>query len=218
MQKPNNIDSIFLCFEKKYSKEFVSQFKDTPEQNIIGIYHSAFVSKFHDILEENSTANAIFESTEIYNTSDRAYVILLMWHRKLNGKPLGFEDLLKKVSEFYENIDECVKRKQKNAIDNFKKLSIGDTITLVIPVEIRGNHTKSTVLYDCPVYEWKSNGAQELIVKGILTKKIAVGYPEDLYIKLKIISLSNSDTKFFFEEIKPLDTIKINLNSYGMPI
>lgn len=215
--KASKIEDVFLYLENKYTVEFVVEFKNTPEEDILKKYYSPFMSDYSSVSKDVRAISEIFEPVGIYNTRDRAYVTLIAWHRKLNSKPLRLEELLQEVTNKYEAIISCVKKKNANAVANFQKLNLGDTVTLNIPVRV-SDGLKSTIYYDCPTYDWEFNENKDLKIIGILTEKFSKSGSEEFFIKLIITCLNRSDTRFFFEEIKPLDTIQISLNAYGLPI
>jgi hypothetical protein len=216
--KNADIDKIFISLEKRNDTSFIENFKNTPEDKIFKGFYYPFKDEFLLISEETNVVEGYFKPVDIYNNDDQACIIFVAWHRKLNSKPLGLENLIQEIVSRNKNFTECIKKKRTNAETNFNKLNIGEAIILRMPVRI-SDGIKSTVYYDCPTYAWKDfNKNKDLTIKGKLIEKISEGNPEVFFLKLKIMYLDDSDTRFFYKVIKKSDTITIDLNDYGMPI
>jgi hypothetical protein len=98
-------------------------------------------------------------------------IILTSFHRWLNNKPLDIEEQIAPYKDYWESVSDCEAIAQKISIKNYQKFNVGDPVTILMAVDTAPNE-RNAVLYECPEPEWKFNPKKDLIINGILTKKV----------------------------------------------
>ncbi|MBK8969191.1 MAG: hypothetical protein IPM36_21500 [Lewinellaceae bacterium] len=135
--------------------------------------------------------------------------------RKLSQKPIDIESLIQEIIDREKNIIACLRKKKENALNNYKSMIQGDTITIPFPVRISEDNLRSTIYYDCPTYHWDFKKDTDLEIKGKVVKKFYRESPQEYFIEIQVLNLSDLNTMFFFNRININDTIRVNLNLYG---
>jgi hypothetical protein len=181
-------------------------------------YYSPFRGEYSAFSDEIENVSTIFDSVDIGN-AQKAYVILNAWHRRLNQKPENIKQMIQEIVDRNAKAEKCFTKKNNFAIFNYRALNYRDTIAIRLPVEIRGNNIKTTVYYGCPIEDWRDfNKNKDLEIKGIVINKFSDTSPVEYYINLKILTLSDPNVRYLYENIGINDTIRINLNDYGLLI
>ena len=235
----NGIDKKLFAFfndlEKRYDTKFLKEFKETPEQNVLDMYLPYFFYEYQEVTKKNIGMNidSFFQSFNLKEEPSRAYVFLILWHRKLNNKESNIDELMTAVNDSIKGVRTCENLKNINAVLNFRKLNIKDNIQLKFSVRVSDGYSgiRSTVYYGCPTLKWNFDTSKDLIISGEVIKKDFKYYytkhhnierknsiPQEFYIELKIKDINREGVLYFFKEIQKNDTIEVNLNLYGEKI
>lgn len=214
-----DIEKVFDIVKSRYSHAYIEKFKNTPEDQIMKEYYSSFRSDFARIAEDMKSKKIDIPKGEKISNGQKSYIILNAWHQHLNGKPEEIEHMIQEVIEENTKLDSCYHIRKEAAHETFQKITVADTIKINVPVEIRGQNTKTTVLYGCPISDWKDfNSNKDLTIEGIVTKMLAYDTYNSYYIYFRITHLSDENTYYFYEKVAIGDTVQIDVFEYGRPI
>lgn len=214
-----NIEKIFDIVKSRYSHAHIEKFKNAPEDQIMKEFYSSFRSDFAQIAQDMKRKKVDIPQGEKISNGQKSYIILNAWHRHLNGKPEGIEQMTKEIIEENAKLDSCYHIRREAAQETFRKITVADTIKINVPVEIRGQNTKTTVLYGCPIGDWKDfNSNKDLMIEGIVTKMLAYGTYDSYNIYFRVTHLSDENTYYFYEKVTIGDTVQIDVFEYGRPI
>lgn len=212
----SDFDKIFAFIESKYSHEFIEKFKNTPEEEVAKEYYSPLSSDFGRFFEEMKDRKMRFPQGNKMAHGQKTYVILNAWHRHLNHRPERIEEMIQEILKKNTRIDSCYQARKHNALETFQYIKIRDTIAIIVPVEIRGNGVKTSVLYSCPTNEWKDfNSNKDLVLTGMVTKMFSNEKHDQYDLYLQITALSDNDILYFYHDLSINDTIRIDLLEYG---
>jgi hypothetical protein len=208
---------VFNSLEKEFDQNFLKEFKETPEEIVLDMHFSYFLYKYSTLIEKRHDIEAFFQTLNLNDEPSQAYLLIFLWHRKLNNKRLNLSALMKVVNDGVTGVKSCRNLKKINSVLNYKKLNINEGIQLIFPVDIEYN-IKSTVYYLCPILEWDFDDSKDLIVNGKLVNKYFKDSPKEFYIQVKINDMNREGVLYFFKHIQRNDTIEVNLTSYGIKI
>ncbi len=212
---------IFNSVESYFDPIFKKEFKETPEGYVLDTYFSYFFYEFGELTKKHEEIKTYFQTINLIEDPSQAYVLLLLWHRKLNSKKFNLTKLLQMVNDDSEGVNSCRYVKKINSALNFRNLNLSGDIQMKFPVRIESN-IKSTVYYGCPVLDWQFDPSKDLVINGKLIAKYYKPYYNDsaieFYIQIKIKDMNRKDVLYFFNNINQNDTIEVNLNSYGIKL
>jgi hypothetical protein len=82
--------------------------------------------------QENNVLTNYFHSLGVFHPDDMSSIILLSFHRKLNGKPINLEYQIKKSNEYWKNAR--LKENEDSLLVNrtYHELKTGDTLTFYL--------------------------------------------------------------------------------------
>lgn len=212
-KKPVSIDEAILYFEKKWSEKQKEEFRKLPEETAVkesDLTHGIFIrSKW---LSNNKDASLLNEFLQlgIDKLHDMSNIILTSLHRKLNNLPIDLEGQVKYFIDYWKPIKACEAAADKLAESNFKKFNIGDSISIFLDVDAKFN-TRNAIVHECPNTEWEFDSVNDLLIKGIVLDKYANASKQNVSLKVKVVSLSSTNTTVFFKHIKPLDEVEFYL-------
>jgi hypothetical protein len=101
---PKTLDE---CFERLSKIEGVEEFREMVEERIIGIYHhglGTWIRNEWGLWDENSDLHKHFKEKGLFHADDMSGLILLSFHRKLNGKDLKIEEQIEHYKQYWENM------------------------------------------------------------------------------------------------------------------
>jgi hypothetical protein len=196
------LDSVWVFTDQKLDHNLSVLFKDT-----------TFDNEFHNY----------FNRMEIDRLL-RFRFAMLAFHEHLNNRTYLDSDLFKLSKRDFEksrlprllNTLEEVMKTNWISLVNYNKWKIGDTINIKMPVELKGNmlDVKYTVFASDKITD-------SLEIKGLLVgKEFKQGFHVDYHFypsefDVLILKMSNEKyNRFYFDTIRPLDTINIDLFAY----
>lgn len=214
------LHQLFNGIEKKFDQNFLKEFKETNEKNILDYYYPDFLLDYYKKGTKESDIESFFLSKNLKSEPSQAFVFLFLLHRKLNDKAFNLKELLLLVDNKTIGLNTCNELKIINSVYNFKNLKIGENLDLVFSVRINDG-IKSTIFFECPTLDWQFDKSKDLLLKGNVVNKFNKTYggvAKEFIIKFKIREVSRKDVLYFFKNIQQNDTIDVNLNSYGLKL
>ena len=211
------VASIVDDLEKEFDANFKKEFKSASEKTVLDTYFSYFLYRHSEFLTKYPDIDKFFQSLNLKDDPSQSYVLLLLYHRKLNDKKINLNELIENANKNDTGARSCGRLKNINAVLNYNQLNIGDKARLLFSVRIHSN-IKSTIYYMCPTLEWTFDDSKDLAINGEIINKYIKDETKEFYIELKIENMNREDVLYFFKRIQRNDTVEINLNSYGMRI
>ncbi len=111
----------------EFDLEFLNNFKNSSEKDVLYDHFPYFLYIYPELVKKRPIIDTFLRRLNVEDEPSRAYILLLIWHRKLNGKTLNIDELLKYVNsdDFTKN---CKNLRNINAVFNFRKLNADEDI------------------------------------------------------------------------------------------
>ena len=110
---PKNLEECFLFLEKFGNSE---EFKALKDNEVIGICHHTTGRNIRNqwkLWEEDTPIVKWFNEKGIKHADDMSAIILLSFHRKINGRDIQLEEQISGYKEYWEAIESAQKTKYK---------------------------------------------------------------------------------------------------------
>lgn len=212
-KQPATIDEAILYFEKKWSDKEKESFKSLPENKAIEDYQLSAGIMIRSKWLSNKKDSALLHQLRelgIDDFHDMSRIILTSLHRKLTNSPIELDEQVKEINAYWKPIRICEAAADKLAEENFKKFTIGDSITIYMDVDAKFG-TRNAILHECPNTEWSFDYKNDLMIKGIVIDKYSSSAKKNVSLKIKIASLSSENTTVLFKKLKPSDETEFYL-------
>ncbi len=151
-----------------------------------------------------------FNKLGINRVDDMCSIILTSLHRKLNNKPIDFDAQVEMYVAHWKPYNDCQKKQMEKALLYYNQFKIGDTITIIMKVEIFEDQ-RNAVIPGCPDYGWTFDPTNDLEIQGIVNDKYFKYVSPNAAFKVKIIKMNFPNTKILMEEVKVGDIIEMHL-------
>jgi len=161
--------------------------------------------------ERDTPLTNFFHSQGIYHPDDISSIILLSLHRTLNGKEIDLEKQIEGYKAYWKPIEECHQKQRKQAVSHYNRLTIGDSITIFMPVD-DADGSPNAILYGCPAMDWEFNPKKDLIIKGIVAKKYFINDSSNVFLTVNIKFMSRLDTEILMTKVKVGDNKDFSLD------
>jgi len=211
------LDNVFMRLETALSEEYIKEFKEQKEEEILQMYHNDLFGIASIYVIEDEEAIGYLGDKKRHFEHSLAPFVLISWHRKLNSKPIWLHYQLKEYTDNYKNSEgyKCSVLRNKNAKENYNKYNVKDTVNVFFPVRVTANKNKNGVIQSCPIVSKKELSEEnDLFLKGIVINKEFVD-SSDNYFYIKILSKNRNDTPILLKWYEVGDTLELDLNSYG---
>jgi hypothetical protein len=202
--KPKNLDEAISYFEKTWSRGEKDKFKSLPEDEAVNELHfetGLWIRNNWIRGKRDTDLVNFFINLGIFSPDDMSGIILTSLHRKLNGKDLGLEGQIKSCKDYWTPIIECEKREKQEAVNNYKKYEIGNTIRIFFPV-ITSDNASVAVQNVCPYSDWNYDPNNDLLIEGIIKEKYFVNDSSNVFFKVLIKEINCSKALIFSEKEK----------------
>jgi hypothetical protein len=218
--KNEQYSPIFKILEREIEQDFITDLKTSKEKHILLTHFARFFYEYKEIVKKNKEIEFFFEERGLKQESEQAYVLLLLWYRKLNNKELNMPELLKMAGDERIGVNSCRIVRKINSVDNFMRLSLGDKVGLKFTYsEESGKNIKSAAYYGCPIIYWDFDNSKDIYIEGCIVNKYSNYSPKDDYlIQVKVTHKNHQDSYFLYRPSEVGDTIEVDLESYGMKI
>lgn len=237
---PSHLDTFFEQLVQVIPSELILQdIKSCPLDSIY-LMSPMFRSGLYSLTEEPQIKEELNDFLDSKYISPYPYlrepVLLHAFRNYLNQQPLNlikiqFDIQQKEINDQleWERQEELKKKKLSDIINtNHLKWAEGDTLNLTLEVDNQDGY--KSILYrkydDLPN---PSTTNDTLLVKGVLVKKFHSRYlsnnndtkledPHNLFFKLRILTLNDSETYRFNNQIIVGTEFILSLEKYGRPI
>lgn len=106
---PCNLEECFILLGK-IDKENIKLFKNTKEEELMGLFHHSFGQWLRNAwglwnTEETQAGSKLrkyFKELGIWHADDMSGIIIDSWHRHLNNKPLKLEEQIKVYQKYWK--------------------------------------------------------------------------------------------------------------------
>jgi hypothetical protein len=211
---PKDLNESIAYFQKHWSSRQLDDFKNKDEEEATTELHLSVGMWIRNNWiqgNRNPQLRKFFDSLNFRHPDDISSTILRSLHRKLNQTDIDLQGQINYYEAYWKPIDDCNENHRKELIEINKKIMVGDTLTLIFPVDTSQNH-RNAVGYSCPKRQWDFDEAKDLRVNGIVTKKFDLGGPSNAFINLKITKMNNENTKIYMREVTLGDTTEFPLS------
>jgi hypothetical protein len=211
---PKDLKESVAYFEKHWNSRQLDDFKNKDEKKAVTELHMSVGMWIRNNWihgDRNPQLVKFFDSLNFKHPDDISSTILRSLHRKLNSKDIDLQGQMDYYEAYWKPIIECEENHRNELVEINKKFTVGDTLTLIFPVDTSQNH-RNAVGYPCPHRQWTFDEAKDLRVKGVVTKKFDLGGSTNPFINFKIIKMSNENTKIYMREVTLGDTTEFALS------
>jgi hypothetical protein len=211
---PKDLNESIAYFERHWSSGQLRDFKEKDERKAVTELHMSVGMWIRNNWihgDRNPKLIKFFDSLNFKHPDDISSTILRSLHRKLNNKDIDLQGQIDYYEAYWKPIIECEENHRKELVAINKKFQVGDTLTLIFPVDTTQNH-RNAIGYPCPHRQWTFDAAKDLKVKGVVTKKFDLGGPTNPFINIKITEMSREDTKIYMREMALGDTTEFALS------
>jgi hypothetical protein len=202
--KPINLDEAISYFEKTWSNTEKDKFKSLPENEaVIELHFETGLWIRNNWIHGNRDTALVkfFINLGIFSPDDMSGIILTSLHRKLNGRDIELEEQIKFYKDYWAPFIECERREKQEAVNNYKKYEIGNTIKIFFKV-ITSDNASYKVQKVCPNSDWNYNPNNDLLIEGTIKEKYFVKDSSNVFFKVLINKINCSKTLMFSEKEK----------------
>jgi hypothetical protein len=211
---PRDLNESVAYFEKHWSSRQLDAFKNKNEKKAVAELHMSvgmWIRNNWIYGNRNPQLVKFFDSLNFRHQDDISSTILRSLHRKLNSQDIDLQGQIDYYEAYWKSIMECQENHRNELVELNKKFSVGDTLTLIFPVDTSQNY-RNAVGYGCPDRQWTFDEAKDLRVKGIVTKKIDLNGPTNPFINFKITEMSDANTRIYMRDLTIGDTTEFALS------
>ena len=201
---PKNLDEAVLYLQQQWTQKELDNFKNKPEEEAVTELHfgTGMWIRNNWVHGDRDTAlRNYFNAMDIYAPDDISSIILTSLHRTLNRKDIELEKQVKSYKAYWQPIIDCNEKQKSQAVSNYNKFKLGDSITIYMPVDT-ADGSRNAVLYDCPDTEWTFDKGKDLILKGTITKKYFINDTANAFFTVRITNMNRKDTPVLMEQVK----------------
>lgn len=201
---PKNLDEAVLYFQQQWTPKELDNFKNKPEKDAVTELHfgTGMWIRNNWIHGDRDTAlRNYFKAMGIYAPDDISSIILTSLHRTLNRKDIELEKQVETYKAYWQPIIGCNEKQKSQAVSNYNKFKLGDSITIYMPVDT-ADGSRNAVLYDCPDTEWTFDKGKDLILKGTITKKYFINDIANVFFTVRVTYMNRKDTPVLMEQVK----------------
>lgn len=201
---PKNLDEAVLYFQQHWTKTELNNFKNKPEEDAVTELHfgTGMWIRNNWVHGDRDTAlRNYFKGLGIYAPDDISSIILTSLHRTLNKKDIELDKQVEIYKAYWQPIIDCNKKQKEQAVSNYNKFKVGDTITIYMPVDT-ADGSPNAVLFDCPTTEWTFDKGKDLTLKGTVIKKYFINDSANVFFTIKINNLNRKDTEILMTKVK----------------
>ncbi|WP_439694951.1 DUF6794 domain-containing protein [Mucilaginibacter sp. AW1-7] len=199
---PRNLSEALLYLKQDWPASDLERFKKQPERDAVTDSHfgKGLWIRNHWIRGGRDTALVkYFVSIGVHSADDMSSIILTSLHRSLNKKDIDLNGQVEEDKAYWKLVIDCAEEERKEAVAFYSKSKVGDLVKIYMPVDTSYNNMNA-VQYQCPNNEWTFNAQKDLFLKGKITEKYFINSPENVFVKVQIISMSQRGIKIFSEE------------------
>jgi hypothetical protein len=210
---PKNLDEAVLYFQQHWTKKELANFKSKPEEKAVGELHfgTGMWIRNNWVHGDRDTAlRNYFKDLGIYAPDDISSIILTSLHRKLNNQNIELNKQVETYKAYWQPIIDCNAKQKKQAVADYNKFKIGDTITIYMPVDAEDG-SPNAVLYDCPTTVWTFDKKKDLLLKGTVTKKYFLNDTANVFFVVRINYMNRKDTEILMTKVKVGDSKDFSL-------
>lgn len=211
---PKNLDEAVLYFQQKWTKKELDKFKNKPEKDAVTELHfgtGQWIRNSWVYGNRDTALTNYFHSIGVFHPDDISSIILTSLHRTLNKKDIELKKQVEHYKSYWKPIIDCEEKQKADAVLNYNKFKIGDSISIYMPVDTSdGSH--NAVIYNCPTIEWTFDAAKDLLVKGTITNKYFLNDTANVFFTVHITSMNRNDTPILMTEVKTGDKKDFSLS------
>jgi hypothetical protein len=151
-----------------------------------------------------------FNSLGIYHPDNISSIILNSLYRKLTNKPIELEKQVEDIKAAWTVVSECKKKQVDIAVNNYKKIKVGERISIYMPVDTSEGE-RNAVTYVCPYTKWNFNPNVDLKITGIVKEKYFINDSSNVFFKILILKMNYPNTMVLSENIERNHTFDFSL-------
>ena len=201
-EQPQSIEDSLNYFEKNWSTNEKSTFKQQPENFAVSQLHMSVGLWIRNnwIRKDNNSLIEEFHKIGVYHPDDISSIILTSLHRKLNNKNLKLEEQTKYYINYWKLIDARNEKSESRAFEIYKTYKIDDSINIYYPVDTEDGESNAIIYEDND--EWVFNPEKDLKITGTIKEKFYLNKKTNVFFKIQIMKMSNENTKVLGKEMK----------------
>jgi len=215
---PKNLDEAILYFQQNWTKGQLDSFKLKNESDAtIDLHFGAGMWVRNNWVrgDRDTAFTNYFHNLGIFAPDDISSIVFTSLHRTLNKKAIDLNQQIEPYKKYWKEITDCSEKKKTIAVTTYNRFKIGDNITIFMPVDISDSY-RNAVLYDCPTIEWTFDPKKDLLIKGKIIEKFFINDTSNVFFKVIIESLNNSNTEILMNPVKVGD--KKDFSLYGLRV
>ncbi len=210
---PKNLDEAVSYFQKEWTTSELEEFKNKSERDAVTELHFVTGQWIRNNWVRGSRDTALtnyFHHLGIYHPEDISSIILTSLHRTLNKRDIALDKQIESYKAYWKPIFECREKQKAEAIHNYSKFKIGDTVTIYMPVDTAFG-SRNAVLYDCPTPEWTFDSAKDLVLKGRIVKKYFINKKENVFFSVHVNYMNRTDIQILMTDVRTGDNKDFSL-------
>jgi hypothetical protein len=212
---PKNLSEAIAYLNNDWSAADKLEFKNQAEDKAVTSRHFSVGLWIRNTWIRNGSAPDLvkyFNKIGIHAPDDMSSIILTSFHRQLNHKPLDLPGQVKPYKLYWQSIDNCETKSRKIALKNYNRFSVGDSITILMPVDT-ADKERNAVLYDCPTVAWKFNPKKDLIINGTVFEKHFINSRNNVFFGVAIKKMNNPNTTILGKRAEIGDIMNFSLEN-----
>lgn len=231
--KPNGLNDFLEDIENNTNKINLCEFKNAPNDSIVWFFKK-IDQNVYKLLEDSIQVKKLDAYFNGFSQEKHIEYICFALHLKLNDKKFDPEDVLNCLKRETDRVEEkwrVLKEEYENLITKNAKINntiwhVGDSLTIMLPVEYRDTKYK-VARYPANMLRFDDFTSYDdsLIVYTVLIgKQFDIdsthnkGDTINIYFKLKILKPGKPNHYFYEKKINIMDTMVLDLNAYGKTI
>lgn len=215
-EEKTDFDKGLIFIENLFSKERLTNFKNAQgitEHSIKQNEGNVFINEYLNSPKGKKLID-FFESKEISDKKVIRDIMFTSLFRKLNSEPINLNDQID-ARVVPMKLRKACKEKIKIKAQNYYALyNLGDTISVMYPVEFR-----NAGYYNCPNIDWTFEEGKDLKLEAVIIEKYhlidSIRHPIQpfrYYFKVTVFKMSNWDVQVLGNRVEKNDTLVLDLN------